>query len=452
MNNKRIGYFFIILLLVFSPLHLSSQEKGTWISHICYSNDIENIVQVGDIIYALTDGKLFIYNDTDDSLEEYIKSGGGNSDIKHIAYNKKHNCLFITRSDGIIELLYGDMTYKEIYNLKNYSEQNIDKTINHVFMSDDLAYLSTNFGFMTINLDKVEIKGTGIFYKKFNSMCTFDGKLYAAREDGVYAADINSNIQDASVWNKILVSYYYSGDAKYNFTDSNLKNVLVFQDKLYFIYPDTAVYVMNTPTEVVTVQAGNSPQSMYNTDNGHLLIINSNSCWDYENPTQYKKIDIDNLRYIIPNGSKQSEYWLSSSGNNLSLVKISDSNIEYLKRWKAPAGPASNYPFSQTMQNGQLIVTGGGFHYDREFRPASLSILNTSANTWQNIYANTINQQSGVLSQDFVYAISDPSNTNHIFASSWGEGLYEFEGNTFKNHRFFRELKMCIHFSNPPLF
>lgn len=414
-------------------MYLSSQEKENWVSHISYSNDVENIVQVGDIIYALTDGKLFIYNDTDDSLEEYIKYGGGNSGIKHIVYNKKHNCLFITRSDAIIELLYDNKTYKEIYNLKNYSEQNIDKTINQVFMSDDLAYLSTNFGFMTINLDKVEIKETGIFYKKFTSICSFEGKLYATCEDGVYAVDANSNIQDASNWEKISVSNHYTGDAKYNFTDSELTNVLVFQDKLHFIFPGTAVYVMNTPTEVVTLQAGNNPQSMYKAGDDRLLIINSNSCWDYENLSQYKKISVDNLRYIIPNGSKQNEYWLASSGNNLSLVKINDADIEYSKRWKAPLGPVSNYPFSQTMQNGQLIVTGGGFHYDREQRPASLSILNTSTGSWQNIYPGTINQESGVYSQDFVYAISDPSNPNHIFASSWGEGLYEFEGNTFKN-------------------
>jgi len=432
MNNKRTNSLFIICILIFSGLSLFAQERNYWISHISYHADIKAIVQTNDIIYALTDGKLFIYNNSDDSLEEYIKYNGGNSDIQHIAYNKKYECLVITRVDGLIELLYSNNNYKEIFNLKDYAEQNIDKTINHVFMTDDFAYLSTNFGFMTINLDKVEIKETGIFYKKFYSISSLNDELYATTEDGVYAVDINNNIQDISNWEKFSVSAHYNGNTQYNFEDKSLKNVLAFAEKLYFIIPDTAIYVMNSPTEVTTFQAGNNPQLMYKTDNEHLIVTETNAYWDYENHTQYKKVSIEDVEYIIPNGSKQNEYWVSKSGYNLSLIKTNESDYEFLKSWISPQGPVSNYSFSQTIQNGKLIVTGGGFHYNREGRAASLSILNTSNSSWTNIYPNTISEVSGFYSRDLVYAISDPSNSDRIFASSWGEGLYEFENNRLK--------------------
>lgn len=427
MVNKRIYSLFIILCLFFIPI--TAQEANRWMSQISYLNDIQNIEQNGNSIYSLTDSKLFSYNSSDESIELYIKNSGGNTDIKHIIYSTKHKCLVITRSDANIELLYDDKSYVNIPDLKN-TTQNIDKTINQVSLNDDFAYIATNFGFLTINLSKKEVKESGVFNIPFYSILAYDKKLYAATKNGVLYIDITDNVQDFNSWKTLEVSKYYTGSDN-KFTDDEIRDILAFKNQLHFFVPNKGVFRMENPTSVKSVLGGNSINSMEYTKNDHLIVLANNSFWDFDDIDKNTKINIEGLTSIKPNGNSAAEYWAASSGNNLSLIKTNGNSYEYIKRWIVPAGPVSNYPFSLTLQNRQLIVTGGGFYLDRMGNPASLSIYKDSK--WTNIYPGDISIPSGLISRDLVYAVSEATNQNHIFASSWGEGLYEFQGTKFQN-------------------
>lgn len=430
MVNKRIYSLFIILCLFFIPA--TAQEANRWASQISYLNDIQSIEQNGNIIYSLTDGKLFSYNNSDESIEPYIKIDGGNTDIKHIIYSSKHKCLVITRSDANIELLYDDKSYVNIPDLKN-TTQNIDKTINKVSLYDDYAYIATNFGFLTINLSKKEVKESGVFNVPFYSILAYENKLYAATKDGILYINLTDNVQDFNSWSTLEVSIHYTDHTEKDstFTDSEIRDIVAFKNQLHFFVPQKGIFRMENSTSVKSVLNGNGINSMEYTNNDHLIVLETNVFWDFEDINKSTKINIDEITSIIPNANKSGEYWASSSGNNLSLIKINGNSYEYIKRWIVPSGPVSNYPFSLTLQNRQLLVTGGGFYLDRMGKPASISIYKDSK--WTNIYPGDISGPSGFISQDIVYAISEPTNQNHIFASSWGEGLYEFEGTKFQN-------------------
>ena len=430
MVNKRIYSLFIILCLFFIPA--TAQEANRWASQISYLNDIQSINQNGNIIYSLTDGKLFSYNNSDESIEPYIKIDGGNTDIKHIIYSSKHKCLVITRSDANIELLYDDKSYVNIPDLKN-TTQNIDKTINKVSLYDDYAYIATNFGFLTINLSKKEVKESGVFNVPFYSILAYENKLYAATKDGILYINLTDNVQDFNSWSTLEVSIHYTDHTEKDstFTDSEIRDIVAFKNQLHFFVPQKGIFRMENSTSVKSVLNGNGINSMEYTNNDHLIVLGTNVFWDFEDINKSTKINIDEITSIIPNANKSGEYWASSSGNNLSLIKLNGNSYEYIKRWIVPSGPVSNYPFSLTLQNRQLLVTGGGFYLDRMGKPASISIYKDSK--WTNIYPGDISGPSGFISQDIVYAISEPTNQNHIFASSWGEGLYEFEGTKFQN-------------------
>lgn len=430
MVNKRIYSFFIILSSLF--ISIAAQDLNKWIPQISYLNDIQSIQQNENIIYSLTDGKLFCYNNSDESLEPFIKSKGGNTDIKHIIYSAKHKCLLITRSDANIELLYDDKSYSNIPDLKDIT-QNIDKTINSVSIEGDFAYIATNFGFLIINLPKREVKESGVFNIPFYSILAYDNKLYAATKNGVLYIDIADNAQDLSAWKTQEISVHYTDftEKDSTFTDSEIRDIVVFKEQLHFYVPHKGVFRMESPISVKSVLNGDGINSMKYTNNDRLVISGTSYFWNFEDIDKGTKINIDDLTSIIPNGNKLGEYWASSSGNNLSLIKTNGNSYEYIKRYIVPSGPVSNYPFSLTLQNRQLIVTGGGFYLDRMGKPASISLFKDSK--WTNIYPNDISTPSGFISQDIVYAVSDATNQNHIFASSWGEGLYEFEGTKFQN-------------------
>ena len=418
MVNKRIYSLFIILCLLF--ITATAQEANRWMSHISYLNNIQSIQQNGNIIYSLTDGKLFSYNNADESIEPYIKIDGGNTDIKHIIYSKKHKCLVITRIDANIELLYDDKSYVNIPDLKN-TTQNIDKTINKISLFDDYAYIATNFGFITINLSKKEIKESGVFNIPFYSILAYENKLYAATKNGILYINLTDNVQDFNSWKIQEVSIYYTDHSEKDstFTDSEIRDILAFKNQLHFFVPNKGIFRMENSTSVKSVINGDGVSSMEYTNNDHLIVLGTNTFWDFEDINKSTKINIDELTSIIPNANKPGEYWASSSGNNLSLIKLNGDSYEYIKRWIVPSGPVSNYPFSLTLQNRQLLVTGGGFFLDRMGNPASISIYKDSK--WTNIYPSDISGPSGFISQDIVYAISEPTNPNHIFASSWGE-------------------------------
>lgn len=430
MVNKRIHSLFIILSSFF--ISITAQDVNRWTPQISYLNDIQSIQQNENIIYSLTDGKLFSYNSSDESIEPFIKSNGGNTDITHIIYSTKHKCLLITRSDANIELFYDDRSYINIPDLKN-TTQNIDKTINKVFIDGDFAYIATNFGFLTINLPKREVKESGVFNIPFYSILADNNILYAATKNGILHIDVTDNVQEFSAWKILEVSKYYTDftEKDSTFTDSEIRDIVAFKNQLYFFVPHKGVFRMESPTSVRSTLNGDGINSMKYSKNDRLIVSGNNSFWDFEDIDKSVKITIDGLTSIIPNGNKSGEYWASSSGNNLSLIKSNGNSYEYIKRYIVPSGPVSNYPFSLTLQNRQLIVTGGGFYLDRMGNPASISIYKDSK--WTNIYPGDISTPSGFISKDIVYAVSEPTNQNHIFASSWGEGLYEFDGTKFQN-------------------
>ncbi len=430
MVNKRIYSLFIIYCLLFIPI--TAQEANKWTSQISYLNDIQSIEQNENLIYALTDGKLFSYNNLDESIELYIKNKGGNADIKNIVYNTKNKCLVITRADANIELLYDDKSYVNIPDLKN-TTQNIDKTINGISLDGDFAYIATNFGFIIFDLANREVKESGMFNIPFYSILASENKLYATTKNGFLYIDKVDNIKDFNSWKTQQVSMYYTDHTPNDstFTDNEIREVISFKNQLHFFVPHKGIFRMESPTSVKSVLNGDGINSMKYTKNDHLMVLSNNEFWDFDDIDKNTKINIDALTSVVPNGNKAAEYWASSSGNNLSLIKTNGNSYEYVKRWIVPGGPVSNYPFSLTWQNGQLIVTGGGFYLDRFGNPASLSIYKNSR--WTNIYPGDISTPSGLIAKDLVYAISEPTNPNHIFASSWGEGLYEFDGNKFQN-------------------
>jgi ligand-binding sensor domain-containing protein len=79
------------------------------------------------------------------------------------------------------------------------------------------------------------------------------------------------------------------------------------------------------------------------------------------------------------------------------------------------------------MHNGKLYIAGGGRWSNRFFRPAVIMAYDTFSHSWRN-WANI----SGA--QDATCIAVDPANENHLFVSTWGEGVYEIEDSVVVEH------------------
>ena len=205
MIKNKIYFTFLFCLTGILPL-LAQPRLGEWTDYQSYAHAI-NVVDTGDKIYSVTEGGLFSYNKTDNSIQK-MSGINGLSDVgvSRLAYNKEKNVLLIAYQNANIDLLIGN----QIYNLSDIKRKQIpsEKIINNVMFFEGNAYLSCGFGIVVINLDRKEIKDTYFIgqdggFVNVQDMATDGIYFYAATTSGIYKSFVNSpNLQDFDNWVK----------------------------------------------------------------------------------------------------------------------------------------------------------------------------------------------------------------------------------------------------------
>ena len=194
---KRI--FLLQLILLFS--FFTKASVGDWTLYPSYHN-VTHCEIVGNKVYVLASGALFSFNTKDNEVMTYDKLNClSDIDITHIAYSNHINALVIIYSNANIDILYND---ESIYNITDFKNSNvISKTINNISINKQLAYLSTEFGVVVLDLEKLEIKNT--YSTGYNTLCTylFKDKLYTGTVDGLFKCDTIKNMLDKNNWENI---------------------------------------------------------------------------------------------------------------------------------------------------------------------------------------------------------------------------------------------------------
>lgn len=435
---------FILLVSIFSCSGIFSQGIGEWNPHFSYEKDVTNIVQAGDVVYAVSDGKLFSYDPSEDTMETYVKIG--EDSVSHVGYSEKHKCLVVVRYNSDVDLLYPGDGIITLSDIKNMS-LNLDKAINDVFIDDDYAYLSTNYGMTIINISKAEIKESALFRYPFYSSVVKDDKLYAFTSNGTICIDKSLNIQYPDSWEKINLASKYSGSK--TFTDSEVRKSILIDNDLIFLIPSKACYsytgdVVNDITQIT------DPQKMIKTKSNRVIVFNTSKFWNITGLNGIESFNIetgDELQYVVPDNTKSNEYWVALKGKQLSLIKVESGNgYSFLSESKRPNGPSSNYPFKMIFKQDKLLTVGGFATNRSGGYPAQLNEYKNGI--WFQFKKEQIEDISGVTAKDFVDVEVDPSDPDHIFVTCFGEllpninlangGIYEFQNRElvkFYNHK-----------------
>ena len=158
MQKKTV---FIVISLLIPIIAFAQHAIGSWQTYMSYHN-VTHSEPAGTLVYAIGNGSLFSYDKEDTSVQCYQKDNPlSDTDIAYIAYQSKYKTLIIVYSNANIDLLVND---KDVYNLPDYMNKNIslDKDINHIYLKDEYAYLSTSFGIVILNVNKKEISNAYI--------------------------------------------------------------------------------------------------------------------------------------------------------------------------------------------------------------------------------------------------------------------------------------------------
>lgn len=417
----------LIISLTLALFVLEAQTLiGEWQTHYSYER-MQQVVNAKGIAFVVADGHLFSYNPEDEHVKTYTKINGLNdSNISKIGYNNSEECLVIIYENANIDLYYNDDKIINIPNL-NLSYNNLDKTINEIKMHENLAYVSTGFGFFTINTSKAEIKETAVFNIPIRSLCVFNNDIYMASEKGIYKCSLNNNIQDLSEWASFPISQYYHY-SDYPLSDIGIYQLFVYKDRLHFLVPMSAVYYLETDGNIHRNMQGKNITNVTSVNNDLYIAYNYSQICLPTSINSHNTLYESDILYVDYAGN--NKYWVASRNKYLSLAQINenDNQISYLKDQIKPNGPLNNYGFFLKYENNKLMATGGGYFADRYNTPAQLSEYKTDTG-WAVFSKEQIDEVSGENARDFTSVISDPEDENHLFVTSWGEGIYEFKDN-----------------------
>ena len=427
----KYNYLVITILLCLNGTGLFSQPNvGEWTDYQSYAH-AKNVVDTGEKIYCVTEGGLFTYSKTDNSIQKMSGINGlSDTGIERTAYSKENNLLLIAYTNANIDLLIGN----EIFNLSDIKRKSIasSKTINNIFFSGKLAYLSCGFGIVVINLERKEIKDTYFIgfegaYVNVLDIATDGTYLYAATSEGIYKANASeANLQNYNYWvkqtnipnasKKFSKIEFFNGKLMANYAPDQWAADEMYQlngnDWTRFL-PDIHYVSDITQNDNYLVISGREEVLIYNNNFEkveHVLSYTLSGTTVKPISTACSVLD------------DQTVLWIADQTYGLIKVGSSDEQI-------IPAGPVDNSIYSLSMNGTDLWIASGGrdnswnnLFYQPKFqlnREGSWTLFDKNLFTSPNDF------------RDIVCVQADPSNPDHVYAGSWGGGILEFNSGKF---------------------
>lgn len=421
-------YRLLFILFFALSIRLSAQEipVGTWMDHLPYSDGVA-VTYGNNKVYFAANSVVLAYDKSDNSIER-LNSITGLSDVgvSTLKFNTYNNRLVIAYGNGNIDIIKED---KQIVNLSFIKNSAItgDKTINHIYIQNNLAYLACGFGIVVLNTDKLEITDTYLFgplgiFMDTKSIAFDDVNIYAATTQGIYFADKNAELTNFNNWALIpdlgALSYSnivsFSGHLFASYDDPTWN-----KDTLY--YTDAGVWKKFLPTGVNILHL-----DVYN----NSLIINFDGFVDFYNSSlsMIDHIFTYNGTTTNPNGvaiDDENMYWFADK--ELGLVKL---NSNWFAEFLSPDGPSSSRVQEIDIKGEDIWVASGPI-------PSYLGpweihgVYSRFNNEWESM---TPSSHAGMDSLLNIVSVSmDPTDHQHVFFGSWELGLIEVKNNQIIN-------------------
>lgn len=430
---------FLSLLLIITSLNIliGQIEMGGWRTHFAF-NVGEQITQSENKVFVVSEGKLFSVDKRDKSIEYYSKLTGlsGNS-VSNIKYDEDTKNLLIIYNDGNIDFLNAN----GVKNLADYyiKQISVDKTINHILFNNNKAYLSTKFGIMVLNMDRMEIQDTYYIGSDASEVDVLNTallgeKIYAVSETDIYEADAsNPNLINYENWQK-LSSLPGSGKLQGLYPLGNWL-ILKRNNRLYKMDSANSWTAFDNVTNAITTGH----------DNGYLMVFTAADSFYYD--ADLNKYPFENTvgakSAIFDN--KLKLFWLIGNADGLTSFNPISKEVDIYK----PEGPASNIAFAMKFAGEKLFVVQGGRWTSELLRSGTVMMFEN--NSWYNTEEKDILAMTGHnRAKDFMNIAVDPNDNTHFYVPSYGQGVFEFRDNKpYKWHNFENSTIETIYPDNP---
>ena len=412
-NVRRLILFFLMSFVLVQAY----PQNNRWTIYAAY-HDASKCVSVGSKIYVLSDGGLYSYDYEDMDVVTYDKSGVlSDNGIFDISYCSEEKTLVIVYNNGNIDLLYDDGS---VYNMTDFKNKTAgDKTINDIYVNGKNMYMSTNYGLLIVDIAERIFSKTYTLDYEINSVAVDGNFIYAATDNGVYKGNTADNLQDKSKWSVI--------------TKNAIDEFIDFNGKLYSI-TSSGVFSIDKSTFAMT-NISKFSAKYWSICNDMLLLSDASSLYSVGTDGKMTLLDGKGIRTADYAGNT---YWCACGTDGLKGMSLKDGKFTENVSSVIPDSPMRNYSYFLRMTpENRLLVAGGSFNYNGQSFPGTL--MKYENQSWTCFDEETpIATVGKSLYVNVTDIAQDPNDSEHHFAGSVSDGIFEFKDYKMVNHYDYR--------------
>lgn len=401
---KKIFSLYILFFTVF--FSAQTDYSDSWEDFYSYNN-VKDFVKVDDIIYALADNAVFTYDVISEEINKLSSVQGLSGEAtSSIHFSTRFNRLVIGYENGLIEVVDADGQITISTDIVSFNQSG-EKSINDITEYNNKLYLSTPFGIVVYDIEKLEFGdtyfiGQGSSALKVNETIIFNDTIYAVTEDGVFTADIASNLLiDFNNWQQ-----QFSGTSFNKIVNFNNNIYTTSESKLYQINNGNLIDRKSFSESILAIKPSISHLSVTLNSQAQILDSALNTVYQFNTTTDFA---------FTLNASffEKNEVFLGTK--EFGILKTTSSQLTSFKEIH-PEGPLFNDVFSITANNDNVWVVYGG--YNGTYTPTGnrKGFSHFNGENWINTKAN-----ASLPLTDLNHVSIDPNVENRVFISSFGD-------------------------------
>ena len=412
---------YFIAFFVFVGFHLSSFSQpaiGFWREHLPYQNTIQ--VVKGNKVFCATINNVFSI-DADNELQRYSKVNGLNDiGVNAINWDDATQQLVIAYNNSNVDILKGDI----VKNIGDIKRSNIagNKNINSIFCKNGLAYLCSGLGIIVADLNRYEIKDTWIIgnngsQTKINAITTDDNFFYAATDQGLKRANVNSsNLSNFSNWQNLSGTNGLSSGIIANVVNCSNKIIVQKRDSLFVLNGTTwSLFYADINWQIVSINSSeNKVLVCQRTVAGASRVIQLSNTGNIEKTLAQPNVISFPKQATLIDGA----VWIADFFGGLS--KFTNSFQQYI-----PNGPLGNVSGSMIFINDILYAAAGTVNDAWNYQFNRDGIFSYKNAEWS--YQGNFNKPIFDSVFDFITLAKDQKNES-LWAGSYGGGLVNING------------------------
>lgn len=412
-------------MLYFIPTLVFSQNIpiGTWRTHFAYQN-IHSIAETEEEVYCASENGFFYLNKADNQIFTLSRADGLSEGIvSNLAYHQDSKTLMIVYENANIDFIQ-DHT---IYNLTDVRDEQVlgSKNVNHIYLLQNLAYLSTDFGVVVLDIERREVQdtyrnlgdmGTSI---RINASCIAQNQIFVASEVGVLRANLSENLADFNNW-KIF-------EASTGILEQDIKTIVNRGEDVYAGIENEGIFKLNIDSWT-NLGISLAEINQFKTLNEQIALCLPSGLQFLEasdNLTNLNNELITNPQDISQLSDKQ---WIADLQNGL-VLNDNNSFINFF-----PTGTFSANSWKLLAFEGNISAVSGGYNstYVPLNRQDGFSVFDKNA-TWTN-YNSLDTQNSQIIpeTRDLVDIVYNSQTQSSYFASFQQGILHQKADNTFE--------------------